>query len=389
MKSRYALALPLLAAIVGCSESATDSGASGSNPEPVAASLAQWAPSANIVLAGDAVVEIPGLASRWDSVANLARYQSDARKDLQKIFADWASRKPKANDWEIMDTVASSGAVPGNTYLVAFSVDGVEQGGLVWIPATTGPTPVVLFGHPGDNGIGSMFYGGLGALMGSTKSGCILVMPAFRGETAELSGTSIPSDTTQASPWDRDVDDGLALLQAVLDRFPQADASRISAVGYSRGAGVALLSALRDHRITSVYEIAGPTDFFATSIQNLSKGLALGMTFDLPGVDVIEARYLAPFRKGTISADSLRTVLLARSAARLAISGLLPSTTAVHGTNDSTVFPDQSVALKTADARVDYQSVAGMTHSSFVLGKDQPTVARSLQAFLKAKFGLN
>ncbi|QQS06663.1 MAG: hypothetical protein IPK50_07115 [Fibrobacterota bacterium] len=386
MKSKFFVALPLLAVLIGCSETSTDPGSAANDPKPIPASLSAWATAADLSLPGDAVVQIPGLESRWDSVANLVRHSDEVRKDLQTIFADWNSRTPQARDWDALDSSTSSSG--GKLYLTAFSVDGIRQGGLVWIPATTGPTPVILFGHPSDNGISNTIFALLERLMGTTKNQCIVVMPAFRGETADLGGKIIPSNALTASPWDRDVDDGLAMLQAVLDKFPQADASRISAVGYSRGAGVALLSALRDRRIKSVFEISGPTDFFAASIQNLSKDLSAGKSIALPGLDVIESKYLVPFRNGTISADSLRTVLLARSAARLAISGLLPTTVAVHGTADTVVYPDQAAALKSADSRVDHQSFPGMTHTSMLFGADQPKVAQSLQSFLKAVFGL-
>ncbi|HNY29487.1 MAG TPA: alpha/beta hydrolase fold domain-containing protein [Fibrobacteria bacterium] len=384
MNPRFALLALSMGIVLGCSDSSTSPDATPpakSTPE----SLSSWAPDATPSLPGDAVVEIASLGARWDSVANLARYQAEVRKDLAGIFAEWNARKPAAADWDTIKSVAQSN---GTTHMVAFSVDGVAQGGLIWTPSVTGPKPVVLFGHPGDNGVDDNFAGVLSFLMGSTWGRCIVVMPAFRGEDASLSGVAIAGDATKASPWDRDVDDGLAMLQAVLSRNPQADASRIAAVGYSRGAGVALLSALRERRIKGVYEIAGPTDFFAPSIQNLSKALAAGASIDLPGLDAIESRYLAPFRNGTISADSLRTVLLARSAARLAISGLLPATVAVHGTADSVVHPDQTIALKAADSRVDYQSVTGMTHTSGVLGANQPQVAQSLQAFLKTTLAL-
>jgi len=59
-----------------------------------------------------------------------------------------------------------------------------------------------------------------------------------------------------------------------------ADASRISAIGFSRGAGVSLITALRDKRIKSVFDIAGPTDFFAPSIQQVSFAIAAGQPIE-------------------------------------------------------------------------------------------------------------
>jgi len=201
----------------------------------------------------------------------------------------------------------------------------------------------------------------------------------------------VESDVSTISPWDRDVDDGLAMLQAVLDRTPGADASRISAIGFSRGAGVSLLSALRDKRIKSVFDIAGPTDFFAPSIQQVSFAIAAGQPIDLPGVNYLGARYVAPFWKGSMSADSIRTALLRRSVARLAGSHLLPTTEAVQGLNDSTVFPEHMRHLALADSRVDTVPVPGMTHTSWMSYTNSVqlfTVGSALQTFLKANLGI-
>lgn len=385
------LATPMVLFLSGCFEDSGSSSTSSSSSTPSATSLAAWAQTTglSLSLAGDVdeAASTASYRSRWDSVVNLKTYAAQAQGDLQRIVADWASRDPVAEHWTVKGSQAGTG---GELYLVGFSVDGVSQGGLVWVPNSGKSLPVVLFGHPDDAGVDESYLTDLGDLLGSSlDTQMIIVMPAYRGETAWLGSDNVESDTSAQSPWDRDVDDGLALLQATLDHFSRADSSRIAAVGYSRGGGVSLISAFRDRRIKSVFEIAGPADFFAPSIQTIALGLLAGNSYGLPGLDFLDARYLTPFWNKDISADSLRCVLLKRSPARLALSGLLPTTEAVHGTADVTVYPDQSAALKAADPSVTYYSVAGMTHSSFFTNLSQAAVVGlQLQTFVKTHLSL-
>ncbi len=350
-------------------------------------SLSAWAPTANLGLAHDTNLAPVALQSRWDSVVNLSKYTVQARGDLERIAADWASRNPTADHWTVIDSQTQKGRT---TYLIRFSVEGVLQGGILSVPTSSKPKAVLLFGHPGDAGIDASYLSNLGLLLGNLDSQFVILAPAYRGETAIMGTKNVTSDILTQSPWDRDVDDGLAFLQGALDNVSLCDPSRIAAVGYSRGGGVSLLSALRDPRIQSVFEIAGPTDFFAPSLQKVAMGLLAGQPYDLPGLDYLNATFLQPFFKGTISADSLRRVLLERSPARWALSGRLPATQAIHGSLDSTVFPDQSKALLAADSRVTYTEIQGMNHSSFLINFLQGgMVATDLQNFLKAHVRMN
>jgi|GEM_PF-1565055 poly(3-hydroxybutyrate) depolymerase len=396
---KFSVFLPIVISLTGCFES---SGPTNSNPsQNSATALTAWASTANLVLPGDTNLAPTSLRARWDSVVNLKAYAVQARTDLQRILADWAGRDPVATGWTVVDVDSSTntdslGNLLGKMYLVSFSVDGISQGGLVWVPFSTRPLPVVLFGHPDDNGIDDSYVQLLGDLMGPQYAQAIIVAPAYRGETATLTTdySNVTSDASTQSPWDRDVDDGLAFLGATLNHF-STDSSRIATVGYSRGGGVSLISAFRDPSIHSVFEIAGPTDFFSRSMQSIAMGLVQGQSYNLPGLDYLQTQYLQPFQTGSISADSLRSVLLRRSPARWALSGVLAPTEAVHGTADSTVNPDQSKNLVAADPGVAYLSIAGMTHTSFLDGSTDAdfaqatTISNSLQAFLRTHLSLN
>lgn len=411
MKMRHAALAFTFSLALGACDGTTEGGstcqASCSETGNNVLALQTWAAAGrDLSLAGDtnwAPTSAPfsqALRDRWDSVVNLKKYSALVDSDLSRILRDWASRTPVATGWTV---VSSSNSVmtplTGTTQLVRFSVDGIQQGGLVWIPNTSGSHPVVLVGHPGDGGVDDEIAYLFGTLVGTSNLGggsvnldkVILVFPAYRGENASLGSDTVKSDESTISPWDRDVDDGLAMLQSVLDRVPGADASRISAIGFSRGAGVSLISALRDARIKSVFDIAGPTDFFCSSIQRVSFAIAANVPVDLPGVNYLGKRYVAPFWNGAISADSIRTALLRRSVARMAASRVLPKVESVQGLNDSTVFPEHMRHLALADSRVDTLPVAGMSHTSWMTTSNLTqllTVGRALQAFLKTNLGI-
>lgn len=376
--------LSLTFLLVGCfddSDSPTSSAASG---QQTYGTFAAWAQSetATLSLPGDTNLASSDVAARWDSVVNLSKYASQARADLRKIAADWAARAPRAQGWTV---VTSTTDTTGTLSLVRFEVDGISQGGLVWVPLAQGALPLILFGHPADEGIDGSYASTLLGFLGKARSQAIVVVPAYRGESASLGDSLVASESSSQSPWDRDVDDGLAMLHAAAKAFPQADTTRIAAVGYSRGAGTSLLSALRDPKIGSVFEIAGPTDFFAPSIQRIAMGLRKGQSYWLPGLDIINTKLLEPFWRGGISADSLRRELLERSAGRLALSGLMPATEIVFGTADTTVYPDQSRALLAADSRIACDSISGMTHSSFLQRFSQGlAISSKLESFLSA-----
>lgn len=343
--------------------------------------LHAWAASGSAVLPGDTAIAPldPALKPRWDSVVSL----SNRNGDLAAILADWNSRSPRAEGWTVVDSLVETASV---TQLVRFSVDGVEQGALVRRPLkATGKLPVVLFCHPSDNGITPLYMNVFANVLDSLADQVLIVAPAFRGETATLGTSSVTSPTLSQSPWDRDVDDAMAALSAGLSLY-SADSSRVAALGYSRGGGVALLASLRDPRIGSVFDISGPADLFAPSFQRVAVQLFAGGSSTLPGIKVLDTLLIKPFASGRISADSLRRGMLRRSPARWARSGLLAPTQAVHGDADSTVNIDQSRALVAADStRASLAVASGASHEMVIFSL---TLESNLVPFLKARLGL-
>lgn len=389
--SFFALALSLL--LAGCFEDGGTNPVTSLSPEggeafaassPRHAALHAWASDGSIVLPGDTLLD-PGaiLKNRWDSVNDL----SGRHADLKAIVADWNARRPVLSGFTIVDSVSDGIAT---THLVRFSVEGIEQGALIRRPlGIAGPLPVILFGHPSDDGMSSFYLNVFTNLLEDVANHALIVAPAFRGEAASLNIDSlvarVESPAISQSPWDRDVDDALALLTEALSRYP-TDPSRIAAVGYSRGAGVSLLAGLRDARIGSVLEIAGPADLFAPSFQKVAIRLLNGGTSDLPGIKVIDTLLIKPFAAGTISVDSMRRGMLRRSPARWARSGLLPATVAFHGDADTVVNIDQSRALvAAAPAQATLRTATGANHVSILFATG---LKDTLSARLRSSWGL-
>ncbi len=222
---------------------------------------------------------------------------------------------------------------------------GVKHYGAILVPADLAvgtKVPVLVYTHGGDTGVSAEEGGGLVALVAPPTASYVVVVPSFRAEPLRFNGQTLTSQGP-ASPWDRDVDDGLALLNVALARTPQADAARIGATGFSRGADVAMLMAIRDPRIKRVLEFFGPTDFYGTYVQDIVEGALAGTAYALPGFDVLNARFVQPLKAGQVTLDQMRAELLRRSP--VYFTDRLPVLQVQHGDADETVDVSQAQRL--------------------------------------------
>ncbi len=160
------------------------------------------------------------------------------------------------------------------------------------------------------------------------------VAPSFRSEPLTFNTLQYVSGG-DPSPWDRDVDDALALLNATLETTPEADPARIGVLGFSRGACVGLLMAIRDPRIDLVVEFFGPTDFFGPFVQEVVEEALRGQPRDLPGLDYLNRTFLQPLKSGELTIEDVRPELLRRSPVYFASH--LPQVQVHHGTADDVV----------------------------------------------------
>lgn len=269
------------------------------------------------------------------------------------VLADWAARTPSAEGVEIVsETTLDVGSLVFDVRVIAHEVGSVRHYGLVLVPPDAAPAsrPVLVYAHGGDSGIALADLGAPIALgLGAQAGAFVYVVPSFRSEPLRVDGVTYVSDGP-ASPWDGDVDDTLALLDAALATTPAADADRIGILGFSRGAGVALLAAVRDPRIDLVVDYFGPTDFFGPYVQAIVEDALQGQPRDLPGVDFLNETYVGPLRAGTVTVEAVRLELLRRSPVYFAER--LPAVLAHHGLADTVVDPSQTEALAEAMAAI-------------------------------------
>jgi acetyl esterase/lipase len=265
--------------------------------------------------------------------------------EVAQIRAEWATRSTAATGLQVDSTAPFNiGAVPGTLRVVSHLVDGLRHYGAVVAPngAAAGSRPVLVYAHGGDQGVNVDELGLLFLALGAEAAEYVWVVPSFRSEPLRVGGQVFRSEGPP-SPWDRDVDDALALLSEVLANEPAADPSRVAVLGLSRGAGVGLLMGVRDPRIDGVVAFFGPTDFFDPWSREIVTEALAGRPSSLPGVQWLDQQFIQPLRNGSGSAEQLRRELIRRSAVLFASS--LPAVQLQHGTVDAIVPFSQAERL--------------------------------------------
>lgn len=258
--------------------------------------------------------------------------------EIDAILDEWSARDVSARDVsELVDSVLSIGTTQAALRIVSHDVAGVEHIGAIMTPvgATPGSLPVLVFAHGGDGGQSlDAILPLLPLFLGDAAAAFVFIVPSFRSEPLVFAGTEYRSGG-EPSPWDRDVDDALALLNVALETTPEADPQRIAVLGFSRGAAVGMLMAIRDARIDAVVEFFGPTDFFGPFVQDVVEEALRGSPRDLPGLDFLNTTFIQPLKRGTLAIEDVRPELLRRSPVYFA--EMLPQLQVHHGTDDATV----------------------------------------------------
>lgn len=251
--------------------------------------------------------------------------------EIATVEADWRTRDTGVYGLRVeSDRTARDGR---RTLVLSHTVDGARHFGAVRIPSAPAGAalPVLLIAHGGDRGAtGYQFFRD-----GPIAQRWIQVIPSFRSEQLLLGLGRWYRSGGSLSPWDRDVDDAMALLGAVLASVPQADSGRVAVLGRSRGAGVALLMGIRDPRVDAVVDFFGPTDFFLPPVRGLAERAIRSRIPRLPGAPYLADSVLFAVRDRRISPERARLELLRRSPAWFA--GRLPPTQIHHGAADHKV----------------------------------------------------
>jgi dipeptidyl aminopeptidase/acylaminoacyl peptidase len=293
---------------------------------------------------GDSSVEPDGRIVEGVDLDQL--FAEPGQAEIDAILADWAARDVSAKDVtvEVAESITIGGSA-ATLSVVSHTVGGVKHYGAILVPAGAQPgtLPVLVYAHGGDGGIdidGTLSL--LPFVLGSDLQNYVFVAPSFRAEPLFYNDVTYLSDGPP-SPWDRDVDDALALVNAVLATTLEADAQRIAVIGFSRGAGVGLLMAERDPRIDIVVEFFGPTDFFGTFVQDVVEEALRGNPRDLPGLDFLDTEFIQPLKNGALTVEDVRPEIVRRSAVLFAER--LSQLQVHHGTDDQTVEVSQAQSL--------------------------------------------
>ncbi len=258
--------------------------------------------------------------------------------EVNAMLAEWASRDVSARFVEVVTTSTETvGTTQATLRILSHEVDGALHYGAVLVPenAQPGSLPVLVYAHGGDGGVDiDDLLGLLPFVLGDDVGRFVFVAPSFRSEPLVFDGITYRSGGAP-SPWDRDVDDALALIDAVLSETLQADPTRIGILGFSRGACVGLLMAIRDPRVDVVVEFFGPTDFFGPFVQDVTEEALRGSPRDLPGLAHLDSTFIQPLRRGEFTIADMRPELLRRSPVYFA--DRLPQLQVHHGTADDIV----------------------------------------------------
>jgi acetyl esterase/lipase len=266
-----------------------------------------------------------------------ASREAAAQTDLDALFAPPTQIEldAVAQDWAIRDVTPSQYVVERDGTSAGFDlqeirheIDGLTQYGVIRYPRdhqAGGKFPVLVMLHGGFTGLDLNW---LLTFDEDFPTPCladsfIVVAPTFRGEM--LNGYGIlPTRFSEGepSPFDRDCDDTIAMLTAVLDNVPTADASRVVALGGSRGGNVAYHLALRDPRVKRTVVRYGPADFHLPHVQaGAEEMLDTGATADRLG-ELVAEHIAGPYLAAEITLVKARHRLLSWSATAHLKAGL-------------------------------------------------------------------
>ncbi len=303
-----------------------------------------------LVLLFSACGDAAGPGDRIVAGVNLTElFAPPTQSEISAALEDWNQRDVSAQNVQLLDSASVKlGFLNADTVtvrVVSHTVGGARHFGAVVVPAGTPPAslPILVVAHPDDAGIDLDAALGLLAFgFGSTVDDYVLVIPSFRSEPLVFGGATYRSEGSP-SPWDRDVDDALALLNVAIGITAEADTGRIGVLGLSRGAGVALLMAIRDPRIDAVVDFFGPTDFFGSFVQGVVEDALLGVPRNLPGLADLDAQFIQPLKRGDLTIPDVRAQLVRRSPVYFVER--LPAVQLHHGTADSIVPVSQAERL--------------------------------------------
>lgn len=225
-----------------------------------------------ILLAISTITGFSQTISDVDTDHLLSRILTDpGQKEIQAVEKSLRNRDLTPRQVILHDTMQLSNG--NRLFILSHQVEGNQHFGAVILPKhSRKKMPVILFLTGGDgfhtafdveqdfNHAAASFPNLLG---GELDNQFIVVIPGFRGQDLTIDGKKYKSGGSVQDAFDGATTDALAMLNATLSSFRQADEDRIAVYGGSRGGTVALLAASRDARISRAVVVAAPTDMKA------------------------------------------------------------------------------------------------------------------------------
>jgi len=265
--------------------------------------------------------------------------------EIAEAKAELSARQPVEQDYHYIEDYAE-GTV--TVAVVSYTVDGLTQFGSLRIPeGDPGTQPIMLLCHGGVAGAQMNEIHWLASLVDdyALLQQFLIVMPVFRGETLEGASASFVAEGGR-NLYDHDADDALALLDCAINHFPQGDRGRIVAVGWSRGAQVALRAAARDERISGVIALSAWTTEWSAAGQEYACELLPKLGAGPLATTQARCAYsekLWELQNGAASVWEMRRLLLNMSVAYSAAD--LPALQLHYGALDETIPVDNAQIL--------------------------------------------
>jgi acetyl esterase/lipase len=276
-------------------------------------------------------------------------FRPPTQAEREEVLRDWSLRTHSAVAvTTVSQNAVSLGGSAATVRIVSHTVGDATHFGAIVSPdnAEPGSLPLIVYLHGGDDGVDvKELLSVLPIALGSLAGNYAYLVPSFRSEKLRYNGMTYTS-TGDASPWDRDVDDVLSLIDVASSLVPAIDGERIGLVGFSRGACVAMLAGIRDKRIGLVIEFFGPTDFYSAWTEEIFADALDGTLRELPGVSILNRDIIQPLKSGTKTYADVRLDLLRRSPVYFVDQ--LPPTQGHHGMLDTVVPVSEAELLRAA-----------------------------------------
>jgi predicted esterase len=268
-------------------------------------------------------------------------------EELAGVRAEWNSRDVSPRN--VVLTGPWNDASGARQYIVRHRLENgaVTHFGAVRIPAGAPGQkfPVLLICHGGQGGGSDADF-----IQEAPLNAALQVVPSYRSEPllikqGPFKGTY--QSTGTPSVQDRDADDSLALLNCVLQAFPEARANNVAMQGTSRGANVALRCAIRRPGTRGVVDFFGATDFMASYQEDAFEAALTTPGYLAPNIEIRKniENVLDPLVAGAHSLSEARLMLIRQSPLYFAEN--IPSCLAQHGDSDDVVYVENSRKLHT------------------------------------------